>query len=65
MSKKYPIAEDGQWLQPIRRGYRLRCCDCGLIHTMNFRMKSGRIQFQAFRDDRATAQTKERKKRAA
>ena len=63
MKTKYPVAADGEWLQPIRRGYRLKCCDCGLIHTINFRIRSGHIQFQAFRDNRATAQTKERKGR--
>jgi len=30
--------EDGwtQWIPPIMRGYRLKCCDCGLVHEMDF-----------------------------
>lgn len=47
-----PVAS-GEWVQPRRRAYLLQCCDCGLIHRMNFRvLKNGRgafIQFQAFR----------------
>jgi Zn-finger protein len=43
----------GEWVQPKRRGYLMQCCDCGLIHKLNFRLvKSGKgntIQFQAFR----------------
>lgn len=45
----------GEWVQPVRRGYILECCDCGLIHRLNFRLaKRGNrnwIQFQAFRED--------------
>lgn len=45
--------KQGEWVQPIRRGYLLKCCDCGLVHQLNFRLvKHGRgfcIQFQAFR----------------
>ncbi len=45
---------EGEWVQPRRKNYYMQCCDCGLIHKMNFRLikdKIGRstIQFQAFR----------------
>lgn len=52
---KYEKPEAGEWVQPIRRGYRLACCDCGLVHTMNFRVKDGRVQFAVFRNNRASA----------
>jgi hypothetical protein len=26
-----------QWVQPIMKGYLMQCCDCGLIHEMEFR----------------------------
>jgi hypothetical protein len=35
---RYERPSAGQWVQPIRRGYRLACCDCGLVHRMDFRM---------------------------
>lgn len=25
------------WQQPIMKGYRMQCCDCGLVHEMEFR----------------------------
>lgn len=51
---RYPTIKAGQWVQPVRNGYRMKCCDCGLVHVLNFRLvKCGngkhKIQFQAFR----------------
>lgn len=43
--------EAGEWIQPIPEGYRMACCDCGLVHRMNFRIQDGMVQFQAFRDE--------------
>jgi hypothetical protein len=45
----------GEWQQPVRRGYKLACCDCGLVHKMDFRVHCGRAQFRAFRAPRSTA----------
>ena len=52
---KYDEPEAGEWVQPIRRGYKMCCCDCGLVHKMDFRVKNRRVQFRVFRDNRATA----------
>ena len=52
---RYHNPEPGEWIQPVRRGYRLACCDCGLTHTLNFRVHNGRVQFAVFRNNRATA----------
>lgn len=60
MRKKVRLykAKDMEWQQPIQRGYLLGCCDCNLIHRVNFRVlnpKTGKlvrglkIQFQAER----------------
>lgn len=46
----------GQWVQPRRRGYKMACCDCGLVHTLDFRIVHGRAQFRAFRNERSTGQ---------
>lgn len=57
---RYTEEVAGDWIQPIRRGYKMACCDCGLVHRLNFRVVSNKrgkfIQFQAFRDNRATGQ---------
>lgn len=42
---------NGEWVQPIRKGYRLVCCDCGLAHLVDFRIHKRHIQFRAFRED--------------
>ena len=39
----------GAWIQPIRRGYILECCACGLDHRLDFRVHAGRAQFRAWR----------------
>ncbi len=25
------------WINPVMNRYHISCCDCGLVHTMNFR----------------------------
>ena len=52
----FPTVQSGEWVQPRRRGYWMKCCDCGLVHRMNFRLVpygqgKFKIQFQAFRED--------------
>lgn len=58
---RYGLIEDGtEWVSPRHRGFRLQCCDCGLVHVWRFRIvdvPGGRpvIEFQLRRDNRATA----------
>lgn len=71
MSKRYPVryqTEEGgwcEWIQPIEKGYRMACCDCSLVHEMDFRIYEGRIQHRARRHERATAAMRAWKKRKA
>ncbi len=53
---KYHFQVDGEWVRPNMEGYRLRCCDCGLVHVLNFRIINKKVEFQAFRNNRATGQ---------
>lgn len=67
MGRKYAKVEAGEWVQPTRTGYRMACCDCGLVHVLNFRTlpmggNRRKIQFQVFRDNRATAGLRRKKK---
>jgi hypothetical protein len=33
---KYPPVKDGDQVTPKMRGYKMCCCDCGLVHKMDF-----------------------------
>lgn len=52
---KYEQVYDGEWIEPTPQvGHKMSCCDCGLVHTINFRVVKGKVQFQAFRNLKAT-----------
>jgi hypothetical protein len=53
---KYDEPEDGEWIFPKRRGYLLACCDCGLVHRMDFRLMGKHIEFRVFLEPRRTGQ---------
>ena len=55
---KYYEPKSGEWQQPIHKGYRLCCCDCGLVHTMDFKIKNGRVYFRVFLNNRSTGQVR-------
>ncbi len=43
------------WILPVLKGYRIRCCDCSLVHELQFKVTAtGRVLFKARRDERAT-----------
>ena len=52
---KYEIWEDGEWIYPVHKGFKLACCDCGLIHTMDFDISEGMVKVKVSRDNKATA----------
>ena len=62
---KYEQRYDGDWFRVTLRGHRLMCCDCGLVHRVEFRIvKHGhgnRIEMRAWRHKRATAAARRKK----
>ena len=39
---KFKIEIEGKngwcrWVPPLMRGYKMACCDCGLVHEMQFK----------------------------
>lgn len=59
---KVTVNDDGwsDWIQPVMENYKMSCCDCGLVHTLDFRIQTDstgndRVQFRASRAVRATA----------
>ena len=33
---KYPEIKNGEWVWPKMHGYKTQCCDCGLLHKLDF-----------------------------
>ena len=62
---KYDEPKEGEWVHPKKKGYKMMCCDCGLVHKMEFEhfpYGNGRaIQFRVWRDERATSQARRRR----
>jgi len=54
----YHHVEDGEWVRPVTRGHHEQCCDCGLVHTVDFRIVTvrgrPRVEYRARRHGRAT-----------
>ena len=63
---KYKPEKAGQWIHPVKRGYKMMCCDCSLVHVIDFdhiKWGSGRkIRIRVWRDNRATAAARRKKK---
>ncbi len=51
---------DGDWMDITDR-QRISCCECGLIHNVEYVILRGRILERAFRDARRTASYRRRK----
>ena len=33
-----------EWVQPRMSGYFMACCDCSLVHEMQFRVAAGKVR---------------------
>jgi hypothetical protein len=58
---KYNQLHDGDWERPRMRGWKMKCCDCSLVHRVNFKIVKGQIMLQAFRDKRSTAASRRKR----
>lgn len=58
---KYPIQQEGEWVTPKMRNFKLMCCDCNMVHRMDFRVIDGAVEYRVFRDNRATAAARRKK----
>ena len=61
---RYPLVYDGDYVYPRMRGYKMMCCDCGLVHNIDFDVRHvGRghqIRFRVRRNVRSTASARRR-----
>lgn len=60
MTRYYKVT-DGERIRPNMKKWRMRCCDCGLVHVMDFFVVRGQVELTAVRDKRATQATRKRK----
>ena len=79
--RKEVALDDGWtgWIAPRHERYQMSCCDCGLVHTLQFRVVEGesgwmphnveaivdgaRVIMKVKRDNRATAQIRRHMRR--
>ena len=54
---KYAQRKDGEWFC-VSPSHNLKCCDCGLVHSIKIKKKSGRFWMQAIRNNKATSQVR-------
>lgn len=40
--KRFKLAKENKWEQPVMDNYLMKCCDCGLIHDVDFRIAYGK-----------------------
>lgn len=55
-----------RWVQPVMEKYFLACCDCNLVHEMQFRVvgvKKQRVQFRVRRAKGHTAALRKKAKK--
>lgn len=34
---KFKPVKNGEWVRPIKKGYKMKCCGCGLVHVLEFK----------------------------
>jgi hypothetical protein len=59
---EFQVHPDGwsRWVYPATDGYKFVCCDCGLVHDVEFRVTDSydRVEFRVRRNNRSTAQVR-------
>lgn len=60
---KYEDARSDEWFALARRGNKIACCDCGLVHAVDVRLRGRTVEVRFARDERATAAIRRGKRR--
>jgi hypothetical protein len=60
MGRRYHQVVDGGWIRPKKRKFREMCCDCCLVHGLDFGVVDGEIEFRARQNNRATSAARRR-----
>jgi hypothetical protein len=62
---EYAEPSAGEWVRPVMDGYKVACCDCGLVHRVDFRVITDVVEFRVSPLPRSTAMTRRWMKRRA
>jgi hypothetical protein len=46
LPKRFKKVLSKRWQQPAMNGYLMKCCDCGLVHSVDFRIAYGKSEEQ-------------------
>jgi len=49
------------WITPVYKNFKIICCDCGLVHDVDFRVRAGKVQFRVKRNNHSTANVRRTK----
>lgn len=60
--KRRPVTRivDGEWVVISWLGQREQCCDCGLVHDVDYKVENGKLHFRAVRKDKETSRGRKR-----
>lgn len=65
MPKAQPTIQvvNGKWyaLAFGQKPFLEECCDCGLVHRVEYRVRNGKFEVRYFRDDRRTGIARKRR----
>lgn len=71
MTRGYMQIVEGDWIEPAKKGFVDQCCDCGLVHVIDFEVIDKRtrkpvpyvaVQFKLKVDRRKTAASRRKLK---
>lgn len=59
---KYEEVKNNEWTELGLKNQDLICCDCNLVHTIDFKIKDGKLFAKFRRNEKATAAIRRNKK---
>lgn len=59
---KYKQVYEQEWIRIPFRGHKDACCDCGLVHVINYRLVEGTLEMQVEKIDKRATSARRRKK---
>lgn len=58
---KYKEMPEGEWITPVHKKFKMICCDCGLVHDVDFRLYNRKIQIKVIRNNCSTSNVRRAK----